>query len=463
MKKWAIRVITGLLAVLLLAGLVMPAFATEEESATANFKKIATAEDLMAIAENPSGSYILTKDLDMMDIAWKPIDFSGVFDGNGHAILNLTLSQTNDSTAEAHDGNRKPYEVYSVGMFGKLNNAQITNLNLINVRGIVEVDVPCFMGGIAGHSIDSKVTDCTVTGTMELRAHNQIYGLAGVIGYGSGSVENCTVDVTLICADTDKATKGEQFLGGVYSTGFMDVLNTNVSIQGFASEHGYAHNGGIVGMYMQHPLGTGKTGNITGNTVRGKIKFFEDNTDRRAYCDAFAGELLVNSYVMYDNLRYFQREEVWKYDQEIRPCMCENPTYDEYTVYSNCTKYGHEVKECYGCGYMATDNYKLLEHTVTNWEIVEAPTLRTEGLSKGTCDECGAAVERKEPVVVPEETETEPTQAPEEPTEPAEPVPTTQTQAIQGKVSVLFVVLAIATVLLTLVAAFVAWEFRKEK
>ena len=38
-------------------------------------------------------------------------------------------------------------------------------------------------------------------------------------------------------------------------------------------------------------------GDIAGNTINGKITFFEDNTDRRAYCKAVAGrknELLFN-------------------------------------------------------------------------------------------------------------------------------------------------------------------------
>ena len=59
---------------------------------------------------------------------------------------------------------------------------------------------------------------CTVTGCLELRAHDRMFGVAGVVGYGSGTVEGCTVDVTLICTDTDPNTKDEQFMAAVFST-----------------------------------------------------------------------------------------------------------------------------------------------------------------------------------------------------------------------------------------------------
>lgn len=468
MKKWAVRAITFLLAVMLLLGLVMPAFATEVETTAteaetpapdSQARKISTVEDLMAIEEDPDGSYLLTKDLDMEGIEWKPIDFSGRFDGGGHAILNLTVNQTSGTTAEVHDGNRKAYQAQAAGMFGLLHDASVTNLKLLNVRGVVDVDVPCYMGGIAGHSINSIITGCTVLGTLELRAHEAIFGLGGMIGYGSGTVEGCDVDVTLICVDTDAETKDEQFLGGVYSHGFIHVRNTTVKIQGFVSEHGYSHNGGITGLLQQNPLGMGKACDISNNTVNGKIKFFEDNLDRRAYCDAFTGEILAASYIMYNNLRYFQREEVWKYDQELRPCMCEGAEYDDYPVGSDCERYGHRVNECYGCGYQDRYGYQHLDHPVTNWVLVEEPTLRTEGLSEGQCDRCGITIQRKEPVVVPEETEPQPTET-TAPVIVEEEVPVAQHE-IQGKISILFLILAIATVLLTVVAVFVAREFRK--
>lgn len=459
MNKWVARILIIILCAVMILGTILPALATELDSeVTGNqdnkFQRIRTVEDLLAIAEDPAGSYLLVEDLDMTGVEWKPLDFSGTFDGAGHAILNLELTQVGDTRAEAYDGNRKAYDASYAGLFGTLQNAEIINLKLLNVRGVLETDEPVFMGGLAGYMYESTITECTVTGNMELRAHNQIFGIGGLIGFGSGWVNGCNVDVTLTCTDTDAATKDEQFLGGVYSTGFIDVVDTIVNVDGYASEHGYAHNGGIVGMYLQHPLGTGRTGWIIRNTVSGKITFFEDNADRRAYCAPFAGEILVASHNMYENMQYFTRDERWSFDQELRPCMCENPTYVETVTAPGCESFGFTTYECPTCGFVDTDHYTLYQHSVTEWEVLEPSTLKTEGTSEGKCDLCGDKVQRKDPLL--EEPETVATEA-QKPTETLPPEP-----EVEEKPSLLFPVLALATAGLTVLAAFVARSTRKK-
>lgn len=461
MKKWIARVLIILLCLVMVLGLVMPAFATENDSeVTGNqdkrFARIRTPEDLAAIAEDPSGSYLLVEDLDMTGVEWKPLDFTGVFDGGGHAILNLTLTQPGDAKALAYDGNRKSYECSYVGLFSSLDHAEVMNLKLINVRSVLEADYPVFLGGLAGYCYESSITNCTVSGNLELRAHDRIFGIGGMVGYGSGWITECDVDVTLICTDTDKETKDEQFLGGVYSTGFIDVTDTNVVIDGYISDHGYVHSGGITGMYLQLPLGEGRRGWMVRNSVSGKITFFEDNNDRRAYCAPFAGEVLAIAYNIYENLRYFTRDERWVYDQELRPCMCPDPNYTETVVESGCDTYGYTSRVCDTCGFTDTDHYTLFQHTVTNWEVLEPSTARTEGTSEGTCDYCGEKVQRKDPVLIPETTEPEVTEA----TQPRETLPP-EPQKAEG-VSLLFPVLAAATLVLLAAAIFVAGSLRKK-
>ena len=368
--------------------------------------EIHTAEDLLNIANDPAGSYILMADLDMTGIPWKALDFSGTLDGNGHAILNLTLTEMGDEKPNSCDGNRKLYETAYLGMFGTLKNAQVKNLKLLNVRALATSDEPCFVGGLAGYAENATITDCTITGCLELRAFDRMFGVGGVVGYGSGKVENCKIDVTLICTDTDAATKDEQFMGGVYATGFMDVRNCEIAIDGYVSDHGYVHNGGIVGMYMEYPLGTGKKGYITGNHVSGKITFFEDNADRRAYCKAYVGEALVNYYILDDNSQNFTRDERKEYSVELRPEMCAQPSYTESVIAGNCTTYGYTDYTCQTCGYSYRDRYTLPAHTVSVWTEQEAPTLEKEGLSIGYCDGCGIEQTKAIPVLEPEPTTT---------------------------------------------------------
>ena len=390
-------------ALILVAALAMPVFAQEEAV------PIHTPEDLAAMAENPQGSYILMEDLDMTGIPWKPIDFYGTLDGNGHALLNLELSQPGDTKANSCDGNSKLYETTYVGLFGILKEAEVKDLKLINVQGFTETDEPCFLAGLAGYCEASTISGCTVTGTLELRAHDRMFGVGGLTGYGSGYVRNCQVDVTLICTDTDQTRRDEQFMGGILATGFMDIEDCTVKIDGYSSEYGYAHNGGLVGMLMRHPLGTW-TCSIRGNSVTGKITFFEVNSDRRAYCKGLVGEYMTSYRTVEDNTEDFLNNEQFVYDAEIRPEMCAEPVYTTTLVESDCTTYGHEVHTCESCGYSYTDNYTLLNHEVLEWTLTQPATTEAEGLSTGYCA-CGLEFTRVEEKLEPVPTEA-PTEAP---------------------------------------------------
>ena len=406
------KILSVLLTMLLLFTLSTAVMADEAAPV-----EIYTPEDLQKMAEDPDGSFILMEDLDMTGIPWKALDFSGTLDGNGHAILNLTLTEMGDTKPNSCDGNRKLYETAYFGLFGALTDAEVKNLKLLNVRALVDIDEPCFIGGLAGYAENAIITDCTIVGTLELRAFDRMFGVGGVVGYGSGKVKNCTIDVTLITTDTDATTKDEQFLGGVYATGFMDVRDCNVTIDGYTSEHGYVHNGGIVGMYMEYPLGSYQKGYVTGNHVEGKITFFENNDNRRAYCKAYVGEALVSYYILDNNTQNFKRDERYEYSVELRPEMCENPTYTESVISGNCDTYGYTQYTCDSCGYSYKDHYTLFTHTVSVWTEKVAPTLEAEGLEIGNCDGCGIEQSRAVPKLEPEpETEPPTTAAPE--TEP---------------------------------------------
>lgn len=407
------RAILALLLAFVLS-ICVPVLATGTETEPASGEpeaiEIHTVEELQAMAEDPLATYILMEDLDLSGVEWLPFEFKGTFDGNGHAILNLTLTQPAEVTGLSYDGNQDSYSTRFVGLFGILRNAVVKNLQLINVRCLMEVDYPCFVGGVAGYCDNSLIYGCTVTGNLELRAHKDIYGVGGVAGYGVGGIEGCKIDVTLLTVDTDPDTKAEQFLGGVYATGFIDSKDNVVNIDGYISEHGYVHSGGITGMYMQQPLGRGLSGRIMGNAVTGRITFFEHNSDRRAYCSAYAGEVLAQAYIRNNNTESFERKEIWQNYSELRPCVCTEPDFAETLVAPTCDSYGYTINECFGCGYTFTDHYTLHEHTITTWTVTKAPTTEAEGISTGICDNCGAEFTRAEPKL--EIPETEPTEPP---------------------------------------------------
>ena len=136
------KLLTMILVLLLLLASFSPVAAEEAPI------PIYTVEQLQSIASNPTGSYILMQDLDMAGIPWKGPDFTGSFDGNGHALLNVTLAEVGDTKLSAFDGNAKEYEASYLGFFSSLKNAQVKNLSLINVRACLETEQPCFASAI---------------------------------------------------------------------------------------------------------------------------------------------------------------------------------------------------------------------------------------------------------------------------------------------------------------------------
>ncbi len=398
------RLLCAVLSILLLAGVCPAAMADQPDGV-----QIHTVEDLLKMTDDPAGNYILMADLDMTGVDWVPADLvGGSFDGNGHTILNLTVNTVGNTSDISYDGNRKTYETRFAGFFGILRNASVSNLTLLNIRATVICEEPCFLGSIAGGMYDSRITDCRVSGILELNAHDRMFGVGGIAGYGSGQMENCQSDMTLICVDTGVDTLDEQFMGGAFATGFIDVVDCAIGIDGYVSEYGYVHNGGMIGMVMQYPLGDGRRGLLTGNAVTGKITFFECNKDRRAYCDAYVGETLASSYSRKNNSADFKRDERKDYSAILRPEMCESPVYTENPVASGCDSFGYTEYTCQGCGYTHRDHYTLPSHTVTEWVLTKAPTEEETGISTGSCDGCGMEFTREEEKLAPTEPATEP-------------------------------------------------------
>ena len=410
------RVFSALLLAALLLFMATGVLAAETQTGpSVSPTEIYTVQDLMDLEKNPEGDYILMADLDMTGISWKPLEFSGTLDGNGHAILNLTIFQPGENTVKITDAHENVHDAASFGLFAALRGATIENLTMINTRARVEWPEAATLGALAGYAEDSIISDCLFTGTLELRSGGWMSCMGGILGYGSGAVRKCTIDMTLISVDTNLQSMGEEFLGGVYAAGFVNVYDSNVALEGFISEHGYVHSGGIGGMFTESPMAVGRKGYVKGNSVSGQISFFEDNNNRLAQCKALLGMARVNKYYLDGNTEDFKIHESKDYDQELRPEMCPEPTYSIRVVEPGCQRYGFTQYTCDLCGYTFRDHYTCYAHTVVQWEVTIPATFEQEGQSVGKC-ECGLQFTRTDPKLS--------QQPPEECTEPTLPTPT---------------------------------------
>ena len=159
---------------------------------------VTSADGLMNIAELVNGgksdiNITLTADIDLTGKDWTPIgtdydnSYKGTFDGGGHTITGLTFT-TNDEFA---------------GLFGWLNRAG-------SVKNVV-------MEGV-------QITS------------NQIYGgkIGGVVGYGWGTIENCSVSGSV---------SGTVYVGGVVGVqigGSITGCNSSATVKGTVDVGGVA-------------------------------------------------------------------------------------------------------------------------------------------------------------------------------------------------------------------------------
>ena len=283
---------------------------------------ITDADGLLRMSEKPDGHYVLDQDIDLEGIAWQPIRFYGTLDGNGHSIRNLRVTAFDPITGRTMDGNGYKYHTNLMGFFSVAERASVRNISFVNadVRG--EAEEHAFVGIVAAISTHSTFENVSVSGTACLNASGKMVGISGMVGYGTGSITDSDVDVTLVFVDTNPKKRCEQYMGGAVANGFMNCINVNVQIDGYASVTGFAHCGGLIGMHRQHEKRTNDNAitHVDNNTVSGMITFFEKCSERRAYCKGIIGERL-NKYVKMNNNddTCFVRNEIKKYDRILLP------------------------------------------------------------------------------------------------------------------------------------------------
>ncbi len=233
---------------------------------------ISDADGLKAIKNNPSGTYHLTKDINLMGEAWSPIpEFSGKLNGNGHKIFNFSMSETARGSQ-------------NFGFFRK-NSGLIENIIIsqaaVNFSTAVYDSTADFIAGIlVGTNVSSgKIRNCSVQDTeFKVHFHGQADGekgqettmnvAGGLIGANNneGVVEYCsssaviTASMYSFTARTEAKVTNGIYVGGISGSAtassvmikncvFSGNITVNVNIAGKYSDvdsvH-YVHSGGIV-------------------------------------------------------------------------------------------------------------------------------------------------------------------------------------------------------------------------
>lgn len=144
--------------------------------------EISTAEQMVWFGkyvntDHPEAKGKLMADIDLSGITWEPMcpdgeGYTGVFDGNGHVIRNLSISQSVN--------NEQIYNHRTTGFFAYLGvKAVLQNLGIENAE--IKTSDFCTYGGVlVGVAAYAKMQNCYSSGTIVFE--NVTYA-GGVIGY----------------------------------------------------------------------------------------------------------------------------------------------------------------------------------------------------------------------------------------------------------------------------------------
>ena len=323
--------------------------------------EIRTADDLRDVVNHPGAKFRLMNDINLQGEEWNPIPFTGELDGNNYGIYNLKITHTGEDTRICMAGNKKEYEVRFAGLFSTVDESTIRNLKIIGAHVTIEAETHSFAAILTGFARWSTFENITVEGRVRLDNDAVMSGVGGMAGFGSGYIDGCSAKVELIFVDRNLTSRCEQFMGGIMACGYTKLEHCTVEIDGYNSCFGYCHCGGLMGLYYKcgtkFQLGSNNR-IVSHNTVTGRIRFFEHNQDRRAYCRGDIGETMSDlAQRKGNNIKGFSKKETRDASKTLLPENCENPVYTEKIILPADGEWGWTEHTCSTCGYHWRDTY----------------------------------------------------------------------------------------------------------
>jgi hypothetical protein len=268
---------------------------------------------------------VLENNLDMGGFEWTPIgaygdgadwDFRGTFDGQGHTIKNFCRT-----------GNSVP----NAGLFGITTNATIRNLILEDVKVIHNTNGNLPTGVLLGWGTNTKVSNITVKGHIEVEGNHYVGGVIGCLD-SSSEVSNITVE-----ADNDSyvlanCLNSQVSCGGVigYSdrcTKFENITS-NINVTATNATNHVAHVGGILGYSYSSGVFTNctATGNVTLNNV------CESTATPNPYTmtiGGIVGSQSSNTGITFNNCSFSGELKSYSNDEDVTATVKENNSYWE--------------------------------------------------------------------------------------------------------------------------------------
>ena len=206
----------------------------------------------------PDAYYRLTSNIDFTGASYEPVGtanfpFSGVFDGNGYYLANITIDDS----------------VIYAGAFGYVHNASIVNLGIKNANitstvssgeGRVYAGLLCgrYLGDDTAY-VNYEILKCYATGSI--RSYGVYVYAGGLIGdlETSGNltftIEDCYTDAEVYSETGIYSSYAAGIVGRVnslhYATTIFNRLYSRSNVEAAGAKRALSFAGGIAGYYKQ--------------------------------------------------------------------------------------------------------------------------------------------------------------------------------------------------------------------
>ena len=186
-----------------------------------------------------SNKYIrLVDDITMSDTPMAPIGhttagyFYGNFDGNGHTISNLHISDKIGA---------------SMSLFGHVKNSSISNLTLANCTITCDDGQAQYVGAIVGYLNNGTISNCHVVGGSINVNAPLVFDTGGIVGYANGTVIDCSNSASISQTVNVSYARCLGGIAGYISSGTIKRCTNSGPVSVIGTSDVALSMGGIVG------------------------------------------------------------------------------------------------------------------------------------------------------------------------------------------------------------------------
>ena len=185
--------------------------------------EIDTEEELMEVANNPAGKYIMVNDIELSATEWESLgDFQGEFDGNGYKITNLTSTK-------------------GKGLFTNLlEQAVVKNLT---IEGNILTEEQS--SALLAQSSQGKIVNCVTKGSVKQISGSYGNLLGSIVVHNYGNIEKCKNEAEIYgMMEASEIHEWSSYCGGVVAVNLGEIVECE-NVGAVTSNSRYT--GGIAG------------------------------------------------------------------------------------------------------------------------------------------------------------------------------------------------------------------------